>query len=597
MNNMKKILMAILFVLAFSVNAGAQSSEEVTATVNRPVITLDETLEFKITYKNMNAGAIDVSALRQDFDILQAGSYTSVQVINNVANRQVTDSYVLKPKASGKFVIPSFVIKDNIHTLPITVEVLPSGAAVPGQAKPAQTAEAQKPPFTMTGRINNNNPFVQQEIIYTLSLIDSGGLQGSEPIFEIDNSKDWVIRSLGTPEINPLVVKGRNMREIVFKYALFPQRSGKLTIPTARFEGYVLGKPQKRIDPFKDLFGDDLEATLGFTFAEREPVLLRSKPIDIDVKPIPAANNGNWWLPASQVLLVGKWEPENPVFKVGEAVHRTVYLKANGVLDSQLPEINFGEVDGLKQYPEKPATEMSIERGSVVSIAKVSNVYIPNKSGKMSIPEVKVNWYDIRSNKLQTAVLPATDIDVLPNPAIPEEAQPAVSAPAPAAPVVQPAADAQPQNSAIPVQVKEKISSFGNAEIILLLLGAFGLGIVISYLIFRSKHQSGGKNQISDYRKYIIQKAKAKDLRGLRDAILDWCADKYGATQVTSFNDVNKLVKDKDFAAELDKLTAELYSDNSSGWDAKAFIAAFEKADKKRANKNQEKKLLPDLYK
>lgn len=594
---MKKILTTLLFILALVVNAQAQNSGEVTATVNRPVITLDENLELKIVYKNMKASSPDISALRKDFDILRMENYNTMQIVNGVTNQQITDSYILKPKAAGKFVIPAFTIDDNIQTMPINVEVLASGANVPnasGQA--SQTAQQQKPPFTLRGRINNNNPFVQQEIIYTLSLTDSGGLQGSEPTFEINNSKDWVIRSLGTPEINPLVVNGKNMREIIFKYAFFPQRSGKLTIPSARFEGYTLGKPQKRIDPFKDLFGDDLGASLGFTFAEREPVLLRSQPIEIEVRPIPAANNGNWWLPATQVLLADKWEPENPQFKVGEAVHRTVYLKANGVLDSQLPEINFGEVQGLKQYPEKPATEMSIERGSVVSIVKVSNVYIPNKSGKMTIPAIKVNWFDINSGQNKTATLPAKEITVFSNPGMIEEAMP-VAPDAVQTQTMQTMPQSQQPMQSAPIQVKEKINSFGNLEIILLLVGAFGLGIAISYLIFRNKHNENSKSQIKDYRKYIIQKAKAKDLRELRNAILEWCAEKYGATQVSSFNDVNKLVKDKEFEAELDKLTAELYSDSSSGWNAKAFIASFEKADKKKANKKQEMKLLPDLYK
>lgn len=589
---MKKILALILFVLALSVNAQAQNSEKVTATVNRPTITLGETLEFKIIYSNIDAESIDVSALRKDFDILQAASYKTVQIINGAATKQITDSYTLKPKTAGKFVIPAFQIRDNIQTLPITIEVLPAGAKNPNSEK--QTQSAQKPPFTMKGRINNNNPYVQQEIIYTLSLIDSGGLQGSEPTFELDNSKDWVIRSLGTPEINPLVVNGRNLREIVFKYALFPQRSGKLTVPTAQFEGYVLGKPKKHIDPFKDIFGDDLGASLGFTFAEREPVLLRSQPLEVDVKPIPAANNGNWWLPASQVLLVSKWEPENPSFKVGEAVHRTIYLKANGVLDSQLPEIDFGNTQGLKQYPEKPATEMSIDRGSVVSIAKVSTVYIPNRSGKLTIPAIKVDWFDVIKGQKQTAMLPAMEIDVAANPNLAEDISMKSDQTMPSPVTAQPA---QPQNHSAVPQVKEKISAIGNIETILLLIGAFGLGIVISYLIFRNKNQKDNKNQIGDYHKYIIRKAKEKDLRGLRDAILEWCADKYGATKVNNFNHVNQLVKDKEFAAELDKLTAELYSDNSSGWDAKAFIAAFEKADKKNADKKKEMKLLPDLYK
>ena len=48
---------------------------------------------------------------------------------------------------------------------------------------------------------------------------------------------------------------------------------------------------------------------------------------------------------------------------------------------------------------------------------------------------------------------------------------------------------------------------------------------------------------------------------------------------------------------ELDKLTAALYADNGSEWDAGAFLKSFEKIDKKKINQKSEAKLLPDLYK
>ncbi len=592
MSKMKKFAFFLfLTILAFSANAAEPS---VTASVDKTTVSEGNNLELKIVYENIEPAKLDIEPLREDFDILQAGNYSQIQMINNDYKKTVTDFYKLRPKKTGKIVIPAFTIQDNIATLPITINVLPTGSASAQQ----QTAGKTDDRFSLKGRTSNNNPYVQQEIIYTLSLIDSGGLQGHEPTFEAVNTKDWIIRSLGTPEINPLAVNGKNMREIVFRYAFFPQRSGRLTIPSARFEGYVLGRPQKHIDPFKDIFGDDLGATLGFTFAEREPVILRSQPVEIEVKPVPAANNGYWWLPANNLLLVDKWEPETPEFKVGEAVHRTIYLKANGVLDSQLPEIKFGETDGLKQYPEKPATEMSIERGSVVSIVKISNVYIPSQSGKITIPEIKVHWFDTVSEKAETAVIPSKEIDVAANPLVAEEQEtPRISnaeqALAPSPP--QPAADKQ--TSASTTQITEKLSRFGNTEIILLLLGAFGLGIALSYLLFRKKHPACAKEQINDYLKYIVKKAKEKDLRAIRDALPEWCAEKYGVMKVNGFNDINKLVKDKEFAAELDKLTAELYSDNKGNWDAKAFIAAFENVEKKHVRTKQNEKLLPDLYK
>lgn len=72
-----------------------------------------------------------------------------------------------------------------------------------------------------------------------------------------------------------------------------------------------------------------------------------------------------------------EWEPRQPVFKVGEAVNRTIYLKAVGVAESQLPELNLASVSGLKQYPDKAVASSGIENGQVVAVKKFLTFIFP----------------------------------------------------------------------------------------------------------------------------------------------------------------------------------------------------------------------------
>lgn len=593
---MKKFLGTLIFSLLMISQAYAQN---LTASVNRSSVPEGETFMLSLDYDGSSINdSPDLSVLDKDFTIYSVANSFGMQLINGKMTQSRQWNLILMPKSSGDLVIPAVKLGAS-SSAPLTVRVIKAGTATSEKAgndngNPAQPAA---PRYSLRGRINNNHPYVQQEIIYKLSLYDSGGLQGGEPVFEQQNTKDWVIRSLGEPEIRPMTINGRNMREIVFSYALFPQKSGRLTIPSARFDGYYLTKNPSRRDPFQDLFGDDmLSAGFGMAdmFASRNPVTLRSDPINVDVKAIPGNNGGKWWLPAQNVMLYGTWEPSNPTFKVGEAVNRTIYLKVSGVIDSQLPEIKFKQIPGLKQYPEKPQTQMTVEEGSVVSAAKIANVYIPSKPGIMTIPAVEVDWFNVKTGQYDKAVLPEAVIKVegaaLPEPES-EKAVPAVNA--------ETASPAAAGDNAKDMIVSETV--FGKtklAEIILLLIGAFGLGIVISYLVLRPKNNgSSCQNEIRDYRKYIIAKAREKDLRSLRDAIIDWCRDKYGADKAANFNDVNRLLNDKAFEDELNKITAELYSGNTGSWDSAPFIAAFEKVYKKKAPKKEDGKLLPDLYK
>ncbi len=596
MIKMKKIIALLSFVLALNISSVQAQNASISTSVDKTQVPLGQSLTLEINYSNSQPPQADLSELRQDFDVVGVLESTNINIINGQHNMEYVRKFRIIPKREGDLTIPAFTDKQGNKSAPIVIKVLPAGSTV---ASPSGAPNTKVPAlaqnesnFSMRGRINNNNPYVQQEIIYTLSLMDSGGLQGREPVFELNN-KDWVIRAIGTPEINPLVVKGKKMREITFKYAMFPQRSGKLTIPAARFEGYTLSRPQKRIDPFADLFGDDLSATLGFTFAEQNPVILRSKPIEVEVKPIPSANNGNWWLPAQDVMLADKWEPDTTEFKVGEAIHRTVYLKADGVLDNQLPELQFAPVNGIKQYPEKPATEMSADKGRVVSIMKISNVYIPSTAGKMTLPEMKVNWFDVNSQKMKTATLPAKEISVVGG---------ATAA------INEPVATAEPENVSAEPQVQPQKEDAASQQapaptpttpdylpIVLIAVGAFALGILLAVWLMRSKapaHEHGLKH----WHKQVIALAKNRDLRGLRDALLNWGAEKFDCGKLNNFTELKDLVKDKAFAEELDKLNALLYTENDVEWDAKEFCRIFEGIAAKTRKKGKNDKLLPDLY-
>ncbi len=580
---MKKV---IFFAICFSLFAHISWAQtpSIMASVDKTTVPLGQSLNLEIVYQNQEPPAPDTSLLQNDFEVVGIAQGQNIQIINSDKTIEYSRQFRLIPKKKGQLTIPVFTDKSGNKTDPITIKVIdPSEIS-------AQDAENSNQ-FVMLGRVNNNTPYVQQEILYTISLTDSGGLQGREPLFELTNDKDWVIRSLGTPEIKPLVKNGKKMREIIFKYAFFPQKSGKLILPAARFEGYVLGRPKKRIDPFADLFGDDLSSTLGFAFADHEPVFLKSNPIEIDVQPIPQSNNGNWWLPAQDVLLVDKWENETNQIKLGEALHRTIYLKADGVLDNQLPSINFPETKGLKQYPEKPATEMKVENGHVTSVMKISNVYIPNKTGDIEIPAIKIPWFNVKSKQMEVAELMPRTISVIDNPEIKENEtmQPSI---------MQEEKQLLPTLSQESTSLKKENHYTLNINIYfaLIALGGFVLGIILT-IVFLKRNSNNLKPHTKSLEKNVLICAKNKDMRGLRDALLDWCKEKYALSYIKNFNEMKDIIKDKDFADELDKINAQLYSDNLDNWDYKLFLNIFNKVCKNSVPKKNNSKILPDLYK
>lgn len=587
---MKKLLLTLMFLIGLSSQAQAQN---LLATVNRTDIPVGETFLLTLTYDgSKTSNSPDLANLEQDFKVYSVSNALQTSFVNGQMSQKQQWQIALMPKTTGNISIPAIKL-GQVESNPINLNIVEATSANPTP----DTADNNKLKFSMNGKISNDNPYVQQQVNYTLTLYDTGGLEGNEPTFLDNAQNDWIIKKLSEPMITTKIINGKTIREIIFEYALFPQKSGKLVVPSVQFNGYYLSKARGAYDPFEEVFGGNMNAGFGFSdmFATRTPLVLKTKPIEIEVKPIALNNNGNWWLPSTEVSLFASFEPSKPTFRVGEAVNRTIYLKALGVIDSQLPNIKFSQVEGLKQYPEKALTENKVEDGELVSIKKISNVYIPNKEGRISLPEISVDWFNVKTNRIEKSTLPALNINVLPSNNTTQLA---------------PIAEEQKivENNNIE-QRGEKIKDIAeeteevfvqqvklNQPYAIIVL-AFFAGIIVTYLILRPRRNNADKEnvKITDYKKFIIKKAKDHDIRGIRDALITWAAQHYNDDKITNLKEVEKYAKNKEFSTEIEKLMVQLYSNNNTNWDSDSFITAFEKVAAKKQLKKT-KKPLPELY-
>lgn len=584
---MKKYILGLILSLAIVFQAAAQSLQ---ASVNRTEVPEGETILLTLTYDgNDQSGTPDISVLQKDFTIYSQGSNYKINIINGKKTITRQWNLGLIPQKSGEIIIPAIKMA-GASSQPFSIRVI-SG----GDSSQASHVAPNEPKFSVRAEVDNHNPYVQQQINLTVSLYDRGGFQGESPVFFGGNNQDWIVKQVHEPTVSSKVIDGQSLREIKFYYALFPQKSGELTIPSVRLNGYYLTQAKGRLrDPFEDLFGNDIMSLgLGMSdiFATRNPVQLMTKPIKIQVRP--AQSNGHWWLPAESVRLYSEWNPAKPNFQAGEAVSRTVYVQAIGVLDTQIPAIDFPKMDGMKQYPEKPIAETTAENGQIIALKKITNVYIPEKTGQMTLPPVVVNWFNVTNGQIEQATLPAMHISV--------EAGNGIS-------TISPQNAPEPQDFTQRTKTVENVAD-ETAEVLAqempaapkrlyaMIAGAFVLGILLTYLIIGAKGAKESQAAHGDYLKSIKHNAKAHDFRGLRDNIIEWARQKYRNDKVTNLKDVAKLVRSKEFENELNKLSEELYSNNGKDWDAAAFIASFEKIYKKKSHKTTEEKILPELYK
>jgi len=578
---MKKIFLALIFSIIFPISAYCGALE---AQVNNSQVPYGELFELKITYDGDDGNSLspDLSVLQKDFVIYSTSSSLQSTYINGQGTQTRSWNIGLMPQTKGKLTIPA-IKAGNYQTKPIEIEVLAAGNDIQlNTQNNKQNNVAQAANFNIELNVEDKEPFVQQQVNAELIIDDNRGLQlESMPVFA-DND-DWVIKSIS----QPIVENVSGGRKIKFKYALFPQKSGNLLIPSVTANGYYVSyDSDNAMASFGGGFFKMFDMDIGGLFGVNKPVRLVTKPQNITVKPA-LKEAGAWWLPATALGLSAKWSDKNPEFKVGETVAREITIAASGVADTQLPELTFAENPAWKQYPEKPQYSSVVDGGEILSQAVTRVVYIPQKIGEIELPEIVVPWYNITTQQIEKAVIPAEKIYVKGNPLS-----------------VIPDSKGQYQQTPQQAEVSRKYDEAVNhslnklendAKNWLFLLGAFVCGGLLSYLMFGFKRKQAEKPTASGYLNAVEKNLTTKDYRGLRDSLLKFADEVFPNRKLNNLNDVAVAVGQAEFSEQMELLNRILYADATAELNGKIIMQALKQA-KKNTSHDKDKQPLPNLY-
>jgi len=575
----------VLLILCLVMFPFTLAAAELTASVDNKQVAYGESVEFRIFYDGNDGNSLmpDLSALQQDFDIRDTSSSINSQIINGVMSQRREWRLTLLPKSEGKITIPA-IKAGKYATQPIDIEVLSGKAAV----KKADNTSAENNNqqenafFEATWNFAEKSPYIEQEITAVLNIKDNRNLQFSrEPYFE--NSDDWEIKVLKQPEVSRK--SGENITQ--FFYTLTPLKSGNVELPRAVIDGYYMVREKNAPRSFGDEIMQFFDMGMPDFMGVQKPVMFRSDIETINVKPVPEDYAGKQWVPAEILVATSEWEDKNPKFKVGETVARYVTVVASGVSENRLPDIEFPDNPGWKQYPDKPQYSSAVHDGKFVSQETVRVVYIPQKSGKMTLPEIKIPWFNVKTRKTEYAVVESESIDVAPNAAyenisFPEKEQVTRSEP-----------EKQPQ---APV-TKEKNEKPDNDKLAIFIaaLGAFISGLIISFLLFGRKQSGNKKVTESDNLKSVKQALNQKDYRELRDALIQWGQSAFSHERINNLQDLANVIADEEFTAQCEILNLLLYSHTDKTIDDKVIINSLKNAGKNKACKTDNP--LPNLYK
>lgn len=125
------------------------------------------------------------------------------------------------------------------------------------------------------------------------------------------------------------------------------------------------------------------------------------------------------FLPASALTLQQKlqvWRADGDrSVHVGDVIERQVTVQAQGVIPAQIPQILFS-IPGSGTQRLTPVNSLLTQgRGEVTGAQRVERLrYLPATAGLLTLPEVKLRWWDTRNQQWQIAALPAATYTIAP---------------------------------------------------------------------------------------------------------------------------------------------------------------------------------------
>lgn len=549
------LLVAVLMLVSTTVTAA------IDVRLDRTSLTLGETVTLVLqTDDPQQSLETDFSVLSQDFEVLDQRSESQLSIINGQQMGVVRLLITLEPKRAGQLVVPGFSFTGGAASQPISVDVQPAPELAPGELPPVFVETQLNPdqgPYYVHGQLG-----LTVRVFYLQNLTEAG----MNPPAPEQASVRLLDEVPYQAERN-----GQQYRVLERRYAIFPERSGELTIPPIVLTGRLVQRSNGLWQPG----------------ARGRRIRVQSDPVQVTIEPRAADYTGDVWIPARSFSMDEQLATDQGI-RVGEPVTRTIILNAVGLEDHMLPDISLPEMDGMRVYPDQPQGITRDNGEWVLGHKEYRFAVVPEQEGVLVLPELKVDWWDTTNNQQRTTVLPQRTLTVLPS-AVAESIQAAEPVP-----VAETTGDTQMQAN----------TSAGYWPWI---TGLFA-GLWLATLVFALRRKPAPEKQQATSHVSASEQSLLSDLKHAcqqnnaqvaRSALATWLR-RYGPREFNgSLRRFAKGVQASGFTQALNSLDGFGYqSESDQDWTGAGFWGHFDSwlSEYRKVSKDRHNTIVTDLY-
>jgi hypothetical protein len=378
-------VVSLLFLIVFSANSIAKT--ELHASVSETNIQLGDVITLTISLNDSNHGyELDTTELRQVFNVSRPSKSNQTQYINGEFSQQTQWKMALRAKQLGVVMIPSFEM-GPFKTNPIKINV----RKVSDQVNKSKTNLA-----FMENSLNKSSLYIGQSVILTTKIYllkQSNDLSLMTP-----NLTDAEIVIIPEDKTGRSTINGKSYQTVTRQYKITPTKTGQFKIASPLLNGSIRNivniNAQNRL----------VEKTIN----------VRGSTVALTVKPQPESFKGEWLI-SEDVRLFDNSEFSQQEIHVGDPITRKITLQIASIDKSQLPSVKLNYPSNIRFYPDKDEiSEGQAKNGLTYAVRTMSHAIIADQAGSITLPEIKIAWWNSKTDKQAFTTIPKRVLTVLP---------------------------------------------------------------------------------------------------------------------------------------------------------------------------------------
>lgn len=420
---MKRISFIFIF---FILNISYLLADDISLTIKAEnTVIRGARTQLQYELRGADGGDISLNGKIEGFEVLFGPVPSSFSSFVSVNGKSQSDSYIvytytLLAQKEGTYTLPS-------ATITVKGKKYTSKSQKVKVIAPDKNARPQRPGqqpdqivAQSVGEVNPNDAFVrpifsktkvneQEAVIVTYRLYTKLNIRDVDNV-QFPEFEGFIVEDFESPRNRQIIqenYKGGVYYVVDIKSSLlFPQRSGKLTIPAGSVDMIFRVKSGQTIR--------QLGQTIELTQNARHTLKIAS--VDVDVSPLPEQGK-----PVLFSGAVGTFT-FTPVLsatrvRANEAVSLKFNIEGTGNLKlMKNPSVKFPE-EFETTDPRIDYSELFVSDDGLKGTRSVEYTFIPRSPGKYKIPPVEFNYFDVKSRTYKTVHSPEYEmiVDIDPN--------------------------------------------------------------------------------------------------------------------------------------------------------------------------------------